>query len=119
MSLFQVILYFESLGRSEVCPTISAYRTYKVANQRPSSVLVYDYYDQSRRARAFYQADPTSLCDICDDCPIDADCGDRPTFLNLESFQFGTNVDLPGSAPGGTAMSMVAFLAFLMPILLL
>ena len=92
---FQVILYFESLGRSEICPTISAYRTYRVANQKPAYVLVYDYYDQSRRARSFYGVDASSLCDISDAV---IDCGDRPTFLNYESFQFGSNVDFHSSA---------------------
>ena len=45
-STFQVVLYFESIGKFEVCPTIEAYRTSRVANQKPASVLVYDYYDQ-------------------------------------------------------------------------
>ena len=36
-------------------------------------VIVYDYYDQSRRARSFYDVVPATLCDICvgDDCPDD------------------------------------------------
>lgn len=93
-----MVLYFESIGRSEICPTISAYRTYRVANQRPAFVLVYDYYDQSRRARSFYQVDAGSLCDICDDCYVQ-DCGDKPTFLNYESFQFGANVDFYNAVP--------------------
>ena len=42
----KVVLYFDSIGKSEVCPTIEAYRTSRVANQKPASVLVYDYYDQ-------------------------------------------------------------------------
>lgn len=88
----KVVLYFESLGRSEICPTISAYRTYRVIKQKPAYVLVYDYYDQSRRARSFYQVDPGSQCDIGDDSYVE-DCGDRPTFLNFESFQFGTKLE--------------------------
>ena len=98
------MLYFESLGRSEICPTISAYRTYRVINQKPAYVLVYDYYDQSRRARSFYQVDPGSQCDIADDGYVE-DCGDRPTFLNFESFQFGTNVDLHNIAQPGLKSS--------------
>ena len=94
----KVVLYFESIGRSEICPTISAYRTHQVANQKPAYVLVYDYYDQSRRARSFYQIDPSTLCDICDDCYIN-DCGsDKPTYLNYESYQFGANVDFHNDA---------------------
>lgn len=116
--LLQVVLYFESLGRSEICPTISAYRTYRVIKQKPAYVLVYDYYDQSRRARSFYQVDPGSQCDIGDDSYVE-DCGDRPTFLNFESFQFGTNVDLHNNAQAGMKASFsyiktlcMTFLAF-------
>lgn len=32
----------------EYCPTISAYRTHKVAKQKPVPVTVYDYYDQCK-----------------------------------------------------------------------
>ena len=51
----------------QVCPTIEAYRTYRVAQQKPAPVLVYDYYDQSRRARSFYDVVPATLCDICEE----------------------------------------------------
>lgn len=40
-----VLLYFEHLTRKEVCPTLDAFRTQKVAHQRPASVTIYDYYD--------------------------------------------------------------------------
>lgn len=40
-----VILYFEKMVRDEYCPTVSAFRTHKVAQQRPAPVLIYDYYD--------------------------------------------------------------------------
>jgi len=32
----------------EYCPTISAFQTHKVANQKPVPVTVYDYYDQCK-----------------------------------------------------------------------
>jgi len=85
----KVILYFDSLTKREVCPTIEAFRTYRVANQKPAPVLVYDYYDQSRRARSFYDVVPASLCDICEaeDCPDDG-CPDRPSFANFGSYAF-------------------------------
>ena len=113
---FQVILYFESLGRSEICPTISAYRTYRVANQKPAYVLVYDYYDQSRRARSFYGVDASSLCDISDAV---IDCGDRPTFLNYESFQFGSNVDFHSSGATDVVISAGMVTSALFALLLL
>ena len=78
-----MVLYFESLGLSEVCPTISAFKTSDVGNQKPASVLVYDYYDQSRRARSFYQVSSQI-----------SQSKDQPNILNLASFTFGNNVDL-------------------------
>merc|ERR1712179_326514 len=45
----KVILYFNSIQKKEVCPTIEAFRTHSVANQRPAYVVVYDYYDQTKR----------------------------------------------------------------------
>lgn len=40
-----VIVYFDHLTRKEICPTLDAFRTQKVAEQRPASVTIYDYYD--------------------------------------------------------------------------
>ena len=113
----QVILYFESLGRSEICPTISAFRTYRVANQKPAYVLVYDYYDQSRRARSFYGVDASNLCDISDASSYGNDqCGDRK--FPVSNFQFGDNVDFHNSAI--TAPSVViSTMAFSLALLLL
>ncbi|KAG8336218.1 hypothetical protein J6590_049457 [Homalodisca vitripennis] len=65
-----VMLYFDKMTREEYCPTVKAYRTHKVAKQKPVPVTVYDYYDQSRRARMFYEPQVATLCDICEgeDC---------------------------------------------------
>lgn len=68
-----VVLYFNNLTRYEYCPTVSAFRTHKVAKQKPVPVVVYDYYDSSRRARIFYKMKTTTLCDICED----EDCGNK------------------------------------------
>ncbi|XP_034936868.1 CD109 antigen-like isoform X2 [Chelonus insularis] len=62
-----VVLYFDKMVKKEYCPTISAYRTHKVAEQKPVPVSIYDYYDSSRRARVFYEPRVTNLCDICED----------------------------------------------------
>lgn len=43
-----VVLYFDSLDRNELCPTISAFRTHKVAKQKPAPVVIYDYYDNCK-----------------------------------------------------------------------
>lgn len=37
----------------EYCPTISAFQTHKVANQKPVPVTVYDYYDQCESAQIY------------------------------------------------------------------
>ncbi|XP_065072649.1 thioester-containing protein 1 allele S3-like isoform X6 [Ochlerotatus camptorhynchus] len=66
-----VVMYFDSLDRNELCPTVSAFRTHKVAKQKPAPVVIYDYYDNSRIARQFYNGPVAGLCDICED----EDCG--------------------------------------------
>jgi len=60
-----------------------------VANQKPAPVVVYDYYDQSRRARSFYDVVPATLCDICedDDCP-DNGCPRQTSVPNFGSYAF-------------------------------
>ncbi|XP_057670871.1 thioester-containing protein 1 allele R1-like [Diorhabda carinulata] len=67
----KILLYFNNLTNIEYCPTVSAYRTHKMANLKPVPVVVYDYYDSSRRARVFYLPPVTHVCDLCqeeDDC---------------------------------------------------
>lgn len=34
--------------KQEYCPTVSAFRTHKVAKQKPVPVSVYDYYDSCK-----------------------------------------------------------------------
>lgn len=61
-----VVIYFDDLDKTEVCPHIKGFRAHRVADQKPSAVIVYDYYDNSRQARAFYEINKTSLNEICD-----------------------------------------------------
>ncbi|KAJ8965945.1 hypothetical protein NQ317_008000, partial [Molorchus minor] len=70
--LTKIILYFNNITRGEYCPTVSAFRTHKVAKQKPVPVIIYDYYDTSRRARVFYSGPKITLCDVCEG----EDCGD-------------------------------------------
>ena len=72
-------------------------------------VIVYDYYDQSRRARSFYDVVPATLCDICvgDDCPDDG-CPDRPSFPTFGSYAYGENVDAAGGASAVATSAAVA-----------
>lgn len=102
----RVVLYFAEMTKAELCPTVEAFRTFRVANQRPVAVVLYDVYDQSRRARSFYQAVPATLCDICDpteeeDCPDDG-CPVRPALAEPSYFpDFGGNVDRLTSGASG------------------
>lgn len=43
-----VIVYFDDLDKKEICPTFKAFRTHKVAEQKPAPVLIYDYYDNCK-----------------------------------------------------------------------
>lgn len=43
-----VVIYFDDLGRKELCPTLDAFRTHKVAETKPAPVTVYDYYDNCK-----------------------------------------------------------------------
>ncbi|XP_070496250.1 CD109 antigen-like [Chironomus tepperi] len=66
-----IMVYFDDIDSNDICPSFHAYRTHAVANQKPAPIVVYDYYDNSRHARAFYNPPQISLCDICqgaDDC---------------------------------------------------
>ncbi|XP_015369821.1 PREDICTED: CD109 antigen-like isoform X2 [Diuraphis noxia] len=69
-----VMLYFDKMMAKEYCPTISAFQTHKVANQKPVPVTVYDYYDQSRRARVFYAPRRATPCEICEDSDCNKIC---------------------------------------------
>ncbi|KAF5295443.1 hypothetical protein FQA39_LY13104 [Lamprigera yunnana] len=85
-----VILYFNNLTRIEYCPTVSAFRTHKIALQKPVPVIVYDYYDSSRRARVFYKIKKVTLCDVCEN----EECGNLCT---LAKPQIGES-NSPGSS---------------------
>lgn len=43
-----VIVYFDDLEKKEICPVFKAFRTHKVAKQRPAPVVIYDYYDNCK-----------------------------------------------------------------------
>ncbi|KAI8033415.1 hypothetical protein M5D96_013817 [Drosophila gunungcola] len=65
-----VNVYFEKLAKNEnKCIPVQAIRTHAVANQKPSSVILYDYYDTNKRATEYYSI-KSKLCDICegDEC---------------------------------------------------
>jgi CD109 antigen len=57
--------YFTSVSSEETCFPLLASRVFKVGKQSPAYVSVYDYYDTTKTARAFYEPPQTSICDIC------------------------------------------------------
>ncbi|KAG5682590.1 hypothetical protein PVAND_011935 [Polypedilum vanderplanki] len=69
----KVIVYFDNIDSIEICPEFKSYRSHGIAKQKPSPIIIYDYYDNSRAARAFYSPPFVSLCDICSD---DDECSD-------------------------------------------
>lgn len=58
-----IVLYYDKMETKEYCTEVSAIRTHFVSNQKPVPVTVYDYYDQTRRARVFYEPPPADLAD--------------------------------------------------------
>ncbi|XP_034243701.1 CD109 antigen isoform X1 [Thrips palmi] len=104
-----VVLYFDKMVRKEYCPTVSAFRTHKVARQRPVPVTVFDYYDQSRRARAFYEPRVATLCDICEGEDCGASCSSRRDPRTGERL-----TDDGGSEPGASAVAAPSFLGTLL-----
>lgn len=85
-----VVIYFDSLDSTNLCPTVNAYRKHKVAYQRPASVAVYDFYDTTRVAQAFYKVRQLHTCDICeeDDCDKVACANRAAKELMLQHFLF-------------------------------
>ncbi|EFX86067.1 hypothetical protein DAPPUDRAFT_313404 [Daphnia pulex] len=73
-----ISLYFDKMTRNTVCPTVQAYRVFKVAEQRKVPVVMYDYYDSSRRARVFYEPVPANVCDICQSNDCKNQCSSYP-----------------------------------------
>lgn len=50
-----VIIYFEYLAVNKTCVDIKAFRSHNVAEQKPSAVTVYDYYDSCKFLASFLQ----------------------------------------------------------------
>lgn len=84
-----VVLYFDKMTREEYCPTIKAFRTHKVAKQKPAYVTVRDYYEQTRQARVFYEPLKATLCDICENEDCEKVCTSRPGSLGESGSEKG------------------------------
>jgi len=67
----KLILYFDEVGVTPVCSTVTAQRTGLVAKSKPVGVRVYDYYSPENQATSFYESSVlknSSVCDVCADC---------------------------------------------------
>lgn len=53
------------MTRDELCLTVPAHRTIKVANYKAVPVTVYDYYNRLESARMMYQPRESRTCEIC------------------------------------------------------
>ncbi|XP_028294086.1 CD109 antigen [Gouania willdenowi] len=63
-----VILYLDSLTKSEVCFKLPIIRKYNVAHVLDAAVVVYDYHEQNRRTTASYNSPVLHETDICFFC---------------------------------------------------
>ncbi|CAH1734421.1 unnamed protein product [Chironomus riparius] len=59
-----IMVYFDDIGADEIVPEFKAYRTHAVAKQKPAPIIIYDYYDNSRSARTFYNPPEILISDI-------------------------------------------------------
>lgn len=42
------VVYFDSLSENEVCVAVTGFQSHEVAEQKPASILLYDYYDSCK-----------------------------------------------------------------------
>ncbi|XP_031144568.2 CD109 antigen-like [Sander lucioperca] len=69
----KVILYLDSLNKSEVCIRLPVIRAYKLAHVQDSVVLVYDYYEPTRKATRMYNSDVLHNMNSCFFCGENCD----------------------------------------------
>jgi CD109 antigen len=69
-----VIIYFDRITRDELCLTVPAHRTHRVANNKPVPVTVYDYYNRQQSARILYEPKLVTFCDLCSVTNGEPDC---------------------------------------------
>ncbi|XP_067620071.1 thioester-containing protein 1 allele S1-like [Eurosta solidaginis] len=63
----QIVVYFESLSKNDVvCIPVEALKQHAVAEQKPSSIALYDYYDTTQKVTEYYTIS-SKLCDICEE----------------------------------------------------
>lgn len=77
------VIYLRSLeAGQEICISINTVRRHEVAKQKPTTVVMYDYYDKDRRATEYYEVS-RSLCDICEAEECGADCKKKNIYTQI------------------------------------
>ncbi|XP_028995599.2 CD109 antigen-like isoform X2 [Betta splendens] len=61
----KVILYLESLNKTDFCIRLQMVTPYKIAHLQEAVVQVYDYYEPTRRATRTYKSDALSKTEAC------------------------------------------------------
>ncbi|XP_048243531.1 CD109 antigen-like isoform X5 [Haliotis rufescens] len=67
----KVVLYFDEIGTTPVCLSVTLQRTGLVAKSQPVPVRVYDYYEPTNQVTAFYQSKllkNSNICSVCVEC---------------------------------------------------
>ncbi|XP_071088374.1 CD109 antigen-like isoform X8 [Haliotis cracherodii] len=67
----KVVLYFDEIGTTPVCLSVTLQRTGLVAKSQPVPVRVYDYYEPTNQVTAFYQSKllkNANICSVCVEC---------------------------------------------------
>ncbi|XP_046542511.1 LOW QUALITY PROTEIN: CD109 antigen-like [Haliotis rubra] len=67
----KVVLYFDEIGTTPVCLSVTLQRTGLVAKSQPVPVRVYDYYEPTNQVTAFYQSKVlknSNICRVCVEC---------------------------------------------------
>ncbi|KAK3768403.1 hypothetical protein RRG08_048500, partial [Elysia crispata] len=62
----KVVLYFDQIGKSDVCVTFRAYRTGMVAKSQPTAIRVYDYYEPGNQVTQFYESKVLKESSLCE-----------------------------------------------------
>ena len=61
-----LVIYFDHLYKDEeTCLIVEGFRTHAVALQKPAPIVLYDYYDNTKKVTSFYEVE-SKLCDICE-----------------------------------------------------
>uniref|UniRef100_A0A1Q3FMF1 TEP1-F n=2 Tax=Culex tarsalis TaxID=7177 RepID=A0A1Q3FMF1_CULTA len=65
-----LVVYYTRIGVEQNCFRVTALRRFKVALHRPTYVVVYDYYENTKTDRfaiQSYEGKVMQLCDVCED----------------------------------------------------